>query len=125
MTKDGGMVAQSFVVDCCIAKAEVRIAARIRPVNSKVRWDCGQPANPRSNPVATAIAAKATTPERGIVLIQLPSTQSSTSRSTTGSGAMPGPALGLRHNWLRESVLEDFGRPRDCGRVSRFDTRSP
>ena len=37
MTKDGGMVAQSFVVDCCIARAEVRIAARIRPENSRVR----------------------------------------------------------------------------------------
>jgi hypothetical protein len=36
-TKDSGTVAQSFVVDCCIAKAEVRIAARIRPENSRVR----------------------------------------------------------------------------------------
>ena len=28
MTKDGGMVAQSFAVDCRIARAEVRIASQ-------------------------------------------------------------------------------------------------
>ena len=31
ITKDGGMVAQSFAVECCTARAEVSIAARIRP----------------------------------------------------------------------------------------------
>ena len=58
MTKDGGMVAQSFVAACCIARAEVRIAARIRPENSRVRSGCGQSANPRSTPAPIAISRK-------------------------------------------------------------------
>ena len=37
MTKDGGMAAQSSVDDRFVARAEIRIAARIRPENSKVR----------------------------------------------------------------------------------------
>jgi hypothetical protein len=37
ITKDSGMAARSSVIDCCIAKAEVRIAARSRPENSRAR----------------------------------------------------------------------------------------
>ena len=36
MTKDSGMVVQPSVVDCGIMSAEVSIAARIRPENSRV-----------------------------------------------------------------------------------------
>ena len=57
MTKDGGMVAQSFAVDCCIARAEVSNAARIRPENSSVRSGCGQPAIPRNTPAPIAMTA--------------------------------------------------------------------
>jgi hypothetical protein len=36
-TKDSGMMAQSSVVDRRIARADVRIATRIRPENSRIR----------------------------------------------------------------------------------------
>jgi hypothetical protein len=37
ITKDGDVVAQSLAVDCGLARAEARIAVRIRPENSSVR----------------------------------------------------------------------------------------
>jgi hypothetical protein len=60
MTKDGGIVAALSVVDCRFANAEVRVAARMRPENSRELCGCGQPASPRSIPAPIAIAAKAT-----------------------------------------------------------------
>src|SRR2546427_9072874 len=94
MTKEGGIVAQSFVVGRGIARADVRIAARIRVENSRVRLGCGQPASPRSVPAPIAIEAKKTTPERrGSVRIQADFGASSTSRSTGPPGAMLGPPL--------------------------------
>ena len=62
ITKDGGMVAQSFAVDCCTARAEVSIAARIRPENSSVRSGCGQPArHPKEHTAPIAMTAIVTT----------------------------------------------------------------
>jgi hypothetical protein len=82
MTKDSGMVPQSSVVDCRIARVEVRIAANIKPENSRVRWGCGQYANPRNTPAPIAIAANATTPERRSGVIQATSAPGSISRFT-------------------------------------------
>jgi len=76
MTKDAGTVAQSFVVDCRIARAAVRIAARIRPENSRVRSGSGQPANPSRAPAPIAIAANATTLQRRGLGIQATSARS-------------------------------------------------
>ena len=75
MTKDGRIVAQSFVAGRGIARAEVRIAAAISVENSSVRW--GQPANPPRIPAPIAIVAKRTRPERrGGIRIQTASDRS-------------------------------------------------
>jgi len=49
------MLAQCFAAECCIARQDANIAARIKPQNSRTRPDCGQPAKPRSSPVPTAV----------------------------------------------------------------------
>jgi hypothetical protein len=63
IVKEAGITARSSVAAWRIASVEARMAARIRPQNSRVRCGCGQPASPRSIPAAKAIAAKANTRE--------------------------------------------------------------
>jgi hypothetical protein len=107
MTKDGGIVAQSFVVGRGIPRADVTTAAAIRMENSRVRLGCGQPANPRSTPAPIAMAATRTTPERrGSVRIQATSERSSTNGFTGPATATPGPPLRRGHNSLLERVLD-------------------
>ena len=64
ITKDGGMVAQSFAVECCTASDAVSIAARIKLENTRVRSGSGQPAKPKYTPATMANSANATTTRR-------------------------------------------------------------
>ena len=50
-------MAQSFAAERCVALPDANIAARIKPLNSKIRPGCGQLAEPRSSPVPIAVAA--------------------------------------------------------------------
>ena len=56
-TKDGVIIPRSSAVDRGIAKADVRIAARITAQNSRVRSGCGQPIDPSRTAAPIRIAA--------------------------------------------------------------------
>src|ERR1700720_2343089 len=124
MTKDGGMVTQPWVVDRGIATADVRIAARIRPENSRVRGS-GQPPNARGIPVAIAITAKAAPAERrGDIRIRLPHRvrqrnplRVERARREPLSGLVAQLAAG-------ECVSEDLAQRWSGAMVSRFGTCS-
>ena len=65
MTKDGGMVAQSFVVDCCIARARGQNRGEDQAGEFKGPVGLRPAREPRrATPAPIAIAANATTPGR-------------------------------------------------------------
>src|SRR4029453_15116719 len=79
---DGGMMAGSFVVDCCNLRAELRIATRIRTDSCSVGRDCSPPASGARRTAAAKMAAAASTPERQGFGIEATNALKSTPRPT-------------------------------------------